>query len=178
LIAVPFYCSTIASAFVSCVQLKKPDAREPEPPGFGSDDLSVVQRAAGILTRLLEYRLLGRRSLGVNSRVNPWLTVEDARRFIKSGTGRASRWRLLIRDRSRLAILPWRTEVGRMIWQLWTTACGWGRSGAGPDLFGHGTAIAELYGNCAGRSNRKLSVLGQHLRSRTAIICEGVRQAL
>jgi len=59
LIAVPFYLFNHCLGVVSCVQLKKPDAREPEPPGFGSDDLSVVQRAAGILTRLLEYRLLG-----------------------------------------------------------------------------------------------------------------------
>jgi hypothetical protein len=59
LIAVPFYLLRQCRGVVSCVQLQPPDtAPERTPPGFGPAALSAIQRAAGVLTRLLEYRLL------------------------------------------------------------------------------------------------------------------------
>ena len=58
LIAVPFYLLKRCYGVVSCVQLKSPGSAQADPPGFAPDHLSSVQRAASILTRLLEYRLL------------------------------------------------------------------------------------------------------------------------
>ena len=59
LMAVPFYLYNRCLGVVSCVQLKKPGSSEPNPPGFDSEDLKVVQRTVDHLIRLLEYRLLG-----------------------------------------------------------------------------------------------------------------------
>src|SRR5205085_7861869 len=51
--------------------------------------------------------------------------------------------------------------------------------GSGRDLFGHGTAIAAIIRQVAPEAQLgSFRVLGEQLRSRTAIICEGVRQAL
>jgi len=51
--------------------------------------------------------------------------------------------------------------------------------GEGYDLFGHGTAIASILHQLAPSAEiGSFRVLGQNLRSRTAIIREGVRQAL
>jgi hypothetical protein len=58
LIAVPFYLLKQCQGVVSCVQLKTPQDKMPEPRGFGPASLQAVQRAASLLTRLLEYRLL------------------------------------------------------------------------------------------------------------------------
>lgn len=58
LIAVPFYLMKSCRGVISCVQLKKPDAPGPDPAGFAPEHLASVQCAAGVLSRLLEYRLL------------------------------------------------------------------------------------------------------------------------
>src|SRR6185503_8299555 len=52
-------------------------------------------------------------------------------------------------------------------------------AGQGRDLFGHGTAIASIIHQIAPQCQiGSFRVLGEQLRSRTAIIREGVRQAL
>jgi hypothetical protein len=58
LIAVPFYVLKACRGVISCVQLKAPGSSQADPPGFTPDHLSSVQRGAGLLSRLLEYRLL------------------------------------------------------------------------------------------------------------------------
>ena len=58
LLAVPFYFLKNCRGVLSCVQLRSPDSAQPEPAGFSPVHLAAVQRAANILTRLLEYRLL------------------------------------------------------------------------------------------------------------------------
>jgi len=58
LIAVPFYFLKSCRGVISCVQLRPPDAQEPDPPGFGPHDLAAIQCASSVLTRLIEYRLL------------------------------------------------------------------------------------------------------------------------
>jgi subtilisin len=51
--------------------------------------------------------------------------------------------------------------------------------GDGRDVYGHGTAIAGIIRNLAPEAEiGSFRVLGEHLRSRTLIIREGVRQAL
>jgi subtilisin len=51
--------------------------------------------------------------------------------------------------------------------------------GEGRDLFGHGTAIAGIIRQMAPEAQiGSFRVMGEQLRSRTAVICEGVRQAL
>jgi subtilisin len=51
--------------------------------------------------------------------------------------------------------------------------------GGGQDMFGHGTAVASIIHQMAPDAQiGSFRVLGSHLRSRTAIISEGVRQAL
>ena len=58
LIAVPFYLLKICRGVISCVQLRVAGSSEPEPPGFTPAHLASVQRAASLLSRLLEHRLL------------------------------------------------------------------------------------------------------------------------
>jgi subtilisin family serine protease len=51
--------------------------------------------------------------------------------------------------------------------------------GGGRDLFGHGTAIAGIIHQIAPEAQiGSFRVLGEQLRARTAVICEGVRQAM
>jgi len=60
MIAVPFHFLGSCRGVVSCVQLKKAGSAEPDPPGFRAEHLASVHRAALVLSRLIEYRLLGR----------------------------------------------------------------------------------------------------------------------
>jgi hypothetical protein len=60
MIAVPFYLLGGCQGVVSCVQLKRPDAAGAPPPGFRPENLVRIQRMSAVLTRLLEYRILGR----------------------------------------------------------------------------------------------------------------------
>jgi subtilisin len=108
-----------------------------------------------------------------------WLSVEDARECIRLGTGRGVKVAILdsgieashpalnglqladdlavIEEDIQLKVLP----------------------GQARDLFGHGTAIAGIIHQLAPEAQiGSFRVLGEQLRSRTAIIGEGVRQAL
>lgn len=58
LIAVPFYFLRRCRGVISSVQLKAPASPLPDPPGFRPEHLASVARAAALLSRLLEYRLL------------------------------------------------------------------------------------------------------------------------
>ena len=52
-------------------------------------------------------------------------------------------------------------------------------AGRGKDLFGHGTAVANIIRDTAPEAELgSIRVLGAHLRSRTALICAGARLAL
>jgi hypothetical protein len=57
MIAVPFYFLRGCRGVVSCVQLSKPDA--PTGAGFRPEHLAHVQRAAAVLSQLIELKLLG-----------------------------------------------------------------------------------------------------------------------
>ena len=57
MIAVPLYFASAPRGVVSCVQLTPRDA--PPTPGFSMRDLSRVQLASEILTRLLDHWLIG-----------------------------------------------------------------------------------------------------------------------
>ncbi|SPE60455.1 GAF domain protein [Verrucomicrobia bacterium] len=59
MIAVPFHFLGACRGVVSCVQLKQRGSTEPDPPGFRAEHLASVHRAALVLARLIEYRLLG-----------------------------------------------------------------------------------------------------------------------
>ena len=59
LIALPFYFLKGCRGVVSCVQLGTPERQQPAPRGFTHVHLADMQRTVGILSRLLEYRLLG-----------------------------------------------------------------------------------------------------------------------
>jgi hypothetical protein len=59
MIAVPFYFLGASRGVISCVQLRRPGPGEPEPPGFRPEHLARVQLAAALLSRLIEFRLLG-----------------------------------------------------------------------------------------------------------------------
>jgi len=111
--------------------------------------------------------------------VNPWLTVEDAGRFIKSGTGRGIKVAVIDSgietSHPSLAGLELADDLAVVDDGLRLEIV----AGQGQDLFGHGTAIAGIIRQIAPEAQiGSFRVLGQQLRSRTAIICEGARQAL
>lgn len=58
MIAVPFYFLRACRGVVSCVQLKRDGASQPEPPGFSPGHLERVQLAAALLSRLTEFEFL------------------------------------------------------------------------------------------------------------------------
>ncbi len=58
MIAVPFYFLGACRGVVSCVQLQRPGAPEPPPPGFGPEHLQQVEFATALLSQLMELRLL------------------------------------------------------------------------------------------------------------------------
>jgi len=60
MIAVPFYFLQACRGVVSCVQLKRADSRQADPPGFRPEHLASIQRAVALLSQLIEYRLLSR----------------------------------------------------------------------------------------------------------------------
>jgi subtilisin family serine protease len=111
--------------------------------------------------------------------LNTWLTVEQARRYLREGTGRGIK----------IAVLDSGIEVRHPVLKglkltddLAVTDNGLHLScvsGGGIDVFGHGTAIAGILRQVAPEAEiGSFRVLGEHLRSRTAIICEGAREAL
>jgi len=111
--------------------------------------------------------------------VNPWLTVEDAQPFIKSGTGRGIKIAVIDSGieatHPSLAGLTLTDDLAVVDDGLQLEIV----SGQGQDRYGHGTAIAGIIRQIAPEAEiGSFRVLGQELRSRTAIICEGARQAL
>ena len=60
MIAVPLYFLRGCRGVVSCVQLKNSNANVPEPSGFLPEQLAHVQRAAALLSQLVELKLLSR----------------------------------------------------------------------------------------------------------------------
>ena len=111
--------------------------------------------------------------------MNTWLTVEQARTYLRKGSGRGIKIAVLdsgieanhpdlkgMRLADDLAIIDDGLQL-RCV------------PGGGKDMYGHGTAIAAILSQLAPEAKLgSFRVLGEHLRSRTAIICEGVRQAL
>lgn len=58
MVAVPFYFLGELRGVISCVQLKAMGSPDPDPPGFSPDALRTLQSTAGLLSRLVEHRLL------------------------------------------------------------------------------------------------------------------------
>ena len=58
LIAVPFFLLHRCRGVLSCVQFRPADPSQPDPAGFGPAHLAAVERAANVLSRLIESRLL------------------------------------------------------------------------------------------------------------------------
>ena len=58
MLAVPFYYLNELRGVVSCVQLLPDDPALPLPAGFSAEHLHELQHTAGLLARLIEYRLL------------------------------------------------------------------------------------------------------------------------
>ena len=58
MLAVPFVYFSELRGVISCVQLLPKEASAPVPPGFSARHLSDLQHTAGLLSRLIEYRLL------------------------------------------------------------------------------------------------------------------------
>src|SRR5207237_2880286 len=54
MIAVPFYFVRACRGVVSCVQLKRPEANEPDPLGFRPEHLGKVELAVALLSHLTE----------------------------------------------------------------------------------------------------------------------------
>ena len=59
LIAAPFYFLKGCRGIISCVQVKALGEDVPDPEGFSPPHLAAVQRTSAMLSRLLEFRLLG-----------------------------------------------------------------------------------------------------------------------
>ena len=108
-----------------------------------------------------------------------WLSLDQARRFLRSGTGRGVK----------IAVLDSGVEANHPLLRGLTLADDVAIiddgmqlkavPGEGRDLFGHGTAIAGIIHQLAPEAHiGSFRVLGEQLRSRSAIIREGVRQAL
>lgn len=58
MLAVPFLFAGELRGVVSCVQLRRSDSVEADPPGFRVEHLQALQLKVGILSRLIEARLL------------------------------------------------------------------------------------------------------------------------
>jgi len=107
--------------------------------------------------------------------VNRGMTLDEARRCLREGIGKGIK----------VAVLDSGVEVlgeRKLADDLAIVESGWELEvidGAGCDVYGHGTAIADLIWQVAPEVEiGSFRVLGHQLRSRTAIIREGVRQAL
>ena len=58
MVAVPFYFFSELRGVISCVQLVRADSSEATLPGFSAEHLHELQHAAGLLSRMIEYRIL------------------------------------------------------------------------------------------------------------------------
>jgi subtilisin len=111
--------------------------------------------------------------------VNLWPTLEEARSFLRQGTGRDIKIALL--DSGVETAHP-QLEGLKLVDDLALIEEGFQIStipGAGRDVFGHGTAIAGILRQMAPEAQiGSFRVLGEQLRSRSLLIREGVRQAI
>lgn len=108
-----------------------------------------------------------------------WLSIEDARQGLHLGTGRGVKVAVLDSgiEASHPALngLELSDDLAVVEEEIQLKV----KPGQGRDLFGHGTAIAGIIHQLAPEAQiGSFRVLGEQLRSRTAIIREGVRQAL
>jgi hypothetical protein len=60
MIAVPFYFAQQCRGIVSCVQLTKKPGSPPSRAGFDMESMREVSRAASLLTRLFDFKLISR----------------------------------------------------------------------------------------------------------------------
>jgi hypothetical protein len=60
MIAVPFYFAQQCRGIISCVQLTDPSASEPEAGSFSMASMREIERAAAVLTRLFDFKLLSK----------------------------------------------------------------------------------------------------------------------
>ncbi|MCI0747655.1 MAG: S8 family serine peptidase [Verrucomicrobia subdivision 3 bacterium] len=108
-----------------------------------------------------------------------WPTLAEAREWLRHGTGRGIR----------IAVLDSGVETsnpslqGTSVPEDWAIVEQDGElnlfPGEGRDVYGHGTAIAGIIRQVAPEAEiGSFRVLGEQLRSRTAIICAGARHAL
>jgi subtilisin len=108
-----------------------------------------------------------------------WLSLDEARGAFSKGTGRGIR----------IAVLDSGIEVDHPRLDGLSLADDWHivstdvklevKPGDGTDVFGHGTAVTDIIRQIAPEAEiGSFRVLGERLNSRTAIIREGVRQAI
>src|SRR5207247_3777086 len=107
------------------------------------------------------------------------IQLDRALRALHEGTGRGVRVAVIDSgieiSHPRLSGLKLRDDIHVVDAGLHVEA----RPGDGTDLFGHGTAVASIIRSIAPEAEiGSVRVLSEHLDSRTAIIREGVRQAL
>lgn len=108
-----------------------------------------------------------------------WITPEQARSHVERGTGRGIRVAVL--DSGIEVNHP---ELAGMVLRDDVAVTGDGVSlsivpGGGRDVFGHGTAVAGIVRSLAPEAEiGSVRVLGEQLKSRTAIIRAGARQAI
>jgi len=111
--------------------------------------------------------------------MSTWPSVEDARNALQHGRGEGIKIAVLDSgiqiSHPALAGLQLSDDVAIITDGLQLRV----EAGQGRDLFGHGTAIAGIIHEVAPQAQiGSFRVLGEQLRSRTAFICEGVRQAV
>ncbi len=58
MIALPLYFAGALRGVVSCVQLKPAGSKQPDPPGFSAAHLTEMSKAASLLERLIDHRLM------------------------------------------------------------------------------------------------------------------------
>ena len=119
-------------------------------------------------------------SHGISPEVRgPWLSLEEARAAFLEGTGRGVRIAVVDSgvetDHPRLQGIrladDWHIVSGDVKLEV--------KPGDGTDVFGHGTAVTDIIRQIAPEAEiGSFRVLGERLNSRTAIIREGVRQAI
>jgi subtilisin family serine protease len=108
-----------------------------------------------------------------------WISVEQGKTAIRTGTGKGVKVAILDSGvenaHAGLGGLKLVDDIAIVAETNSIQIC----PGEGKDIYGHGTAIAGIIHSTAPDAELgSFRVLGSSLRSRTQVICEGVRQAL
>jgi len=108
-----------------------------------------------------------------------WISAEEAKTAIRTGTGKGVKVAILDSGVENAHVglggLKLVDDIAIVAQENSIQIC----PGAGKDIYGHGTAIAGIIHSTAPDAEiGSFRVLGPKLRSRTQVICEGVRQAL